>query len=119
MLKCLTRKLFILSALIAYLTLAVPSTPAQGSGCSLSGKVHHYFYDVLDSPPVYIYKWNGSTWAFHGVAYADSCGDYTYDTGGPGEFIAQQLFEQTIDTKLRLLNGFAQKTTGTQSPAAF
>lgn len=73
--------------MVAYLTLAVPSTPAQGSGYSLSGKVHYFFYDVLDSPSVYIYKWNGSSWAFHGIAFADSCGDYTYDTGGPGQFM--------------------------------
>ena len=87
MLKQLTRTLFILSALVVYLTLTAPSTPAQGSGYSLSGKVYYYFYDVLESPSVSIYKWNGSSWVFHGMAYGDSCGDYTYDTGGPGEFM--------------------------------
>lgn len=86
MLKQLTRNLFILCALIAYFTLAAPSTPAQGSGYSLSGTVYYNLQDVVENPAVYIYKWNGSSYVYHGVAYGDFCGNYTYDTGGPGEF---------------------------------
>jgi hypothetical protein len=86
MLKQLTRKLFILFALVAYIAMAAPSTPAQASGYLLSGTVQYYFNEVVESPAVYIYKWNGSSYAFHGMTYGDSCGAYTYDTGGPGEF---------------------------------
>ena len=91
MLKRLTRKLFTLSVLVAYLTLAVPSTPAQGSGYSLSGNVWYQGYDANINPgpvagSVSIYKWNGSSWALHGYAYTNLCGQFYYDTGGPGLF---------------------------------
>ena len=94
MLKRLTRKLFILFALVAYLTLAVPSTPAQGSGYSLSGFVWHQGWAVSAGPVsgyASIYKWNGSSWVFHGYATASStlCGEFYYDTGGPGLFLAE------------------------------
>ena len=87
MLKRLTRKLLILCALVVCLTMAVASTPAQGSGYQLSGKVYYWLMDVVDSPSVVIHKWDGSSWVYHGTAFGDSCGDYTYDTGGPGQFM--------------------------------
>jgi len=87
MLKRLTRKLFILFALGAYLTLGMPSTPAQGSGYSLSGSVDYSGSAV--SGPVSIYKWNGSSWVYHGSASASCLGLFYYDTGGPGLFMGQ------------------------------
>jgi len=89
MLKQLTRKLFILSALVACLMLAVPSTPAQGSGYWLSGKVVFNTYAPVVYPGVGIYKWNGSSWVFQGYANLTSCNGFSYDTGGPGFFLAQ------------------------------
>lgn len=93
MLKQLTRKLFILSALVACLTWAVPSTPAQGSGYSLSGNVWYQGIVLPSGPVIYpyvhIYKWNGSSWVYHGYANSNCCGVFSYDTGGPGRFMGE------------------------------
>jgi hypothetical protein len=81
----LTHGLFIMFALLAFLTIA--AAPAAASGYQLSGVVHYRSTrDTLKSPEVDIYKWDGSSWAYHGVAYADECGTFTYDTGSPGYF---------------------------------
>jgi hypothetical protein len=88
MLKQLPCKLFILSVLVACLTLSVPSTSAQGSGYQLRGTVYYSIDGALPYSTVEIYKWDGSSWVFHGSADTDACGSYTYDTGGPGTFKA-------------------------------
>lgn len=82
-----TRRVFTLTTLLACLTLVTPPAPALASGYQLSGTVYYWFSETLRDPPVAIYKWNGSSWALHGVVYGDACGNYTYDTGGPGEFM--------------------------------
>lgn len=91
----LTRRPFTLIALLACLTLAAPSntstsiaaSPAQASSYQLSGTVYYWFSGVVVSPDIIIYKWNGSSWAYHGVAYADECGYFNYDAGGPGTYM--------------------------------
>ena len=100
MLKQLTRKLFIVSVLVACLTLAVPSTPAQGSGYYLSGTVLYENMDMLSyvqSPYVSIYKWNGSSWVYQGYATSRYCGDFFYSTGGPGRFLAEVNGYNTVN----------------------
>lgn len=82
----LTHKLCILFALLAFLTIAAPPTPAEASSYQLSGVVRYQSGDLVKSPVVAIYKWDGSSWVAHGDAYADECGNFTYDTGSPGLF---------------------------------
>ena len=82
----LTHRLVILFALLACLTIA--PAPAAASSYQLSGVVHYRSTsDTLESPEVVIYKWDGNAWAYHGVAYADECGTFTYDTGSPGTYM--------------------------------
>lgn len=84
----LTHRLVILFVLLAFLTIAAAPAPAAASGYQLSGVVHYRSTtDTLKSPEVDIYKWDGSSWAYHGVAYGDECGTFTYDTGSPGYFL--------------------------------
>lgn len=92
----LTRRPFTLIALLACLTLVAPSNaftsiaaaPARASAYQLSGTVYYFGSSsgVVVSPDITIYKWNGSSWAYHGVAYADECGSFNYDAGGPGTY---------------------------------
>jgi hypothetical protein len=100
----LTRRLFTLIALLACLTLTAPSNtattiaaaPAPASGYQLSGTVYYWGWEVIESPLVVIYKWDGSSWALHGAAYADACGYFAYDTGGPGQFMGSVEGYSTI-----------------------
>jgi hypothetical protein len=41
---------------------------------------------VVSSPTVNVYKWNGSSYAYHGSTTASACGYYTYATGSTGNF---------------------------------
>jgi hypothetical protein len=67
MLKRLTRKLlFCVRWLPTSRWLCLQLRP-KGSGYQLSGRVQYWFMDVVDSASVYIYKWDGSSWVFHGV----------------------------------------------------
>lgn len=82
----LTHRLFTLIVLLACLTIA--AAPARASTYQLSGIVYYGWSEHrVKSPEVGILKWDGSSWAYHGVAYADECGNFTYDTGGPGQFM--------------------------------
>lgn len=93
----LTRRLFTLSALLACLTLVTPpdaptsiaAARARASGYQLAGTVYYFGSSsgLVVSPDITIYRWNGSSWAYHGVAYADSCGFFNYDAGGPGTYM--------------------------------
>lgn len=92
----LDRRLFTLLALLACLTPVTPSNtsttiaaaPPPPSGYQLWGTVYYWYSDVVGGPTVVIHKWNGSSWALHGATAGDACGNYTYDTGGPGQFKA-------------------------------
>lgn len=85
----LVRRPLTLIALLACLTLVMPPAPALASGYQLSGTVYYFGSSsgVVVSPDITIYKWNGSSWAYHGVAYADECGFFNYDAGGPGTYM--------------------------------
>lgn len=91
----LTRRLFTLIALLACLTLVAPpnasmtvaATPAAASVYELSGTVSFWFSDRIENPLIAIYQWNGSSWEYHGTAYGNACGYFTYDARGPGEFM--------------------------------
>jgi hypothetical protein len=85
----LVRRPFTLIALLACLTLVTPPGPALASGYQLSGTVYYFGSSsgLVVSPDITIYKWNGSSWTYHGVAYADECGAFTYDAGGPGTYM--------------------------------
>ena len=78
------RRIFTLPALVICLTIA--AAPARASSYQISGTVHYYSYEVVPDTSVHFFKWNGGTWAYHGFTAADGCGNYTYDTGGPGDF---------------------------------
>lgn len=85
----LVRRPLTLIALLACLTLVMPPAPALASGYQLSGHVFYFGSSsgMVVSPDITIYKWNGSSWTFHGIAYADWCGVYNYDAGGPGTYM--------------------------------
>ena len=93
----LTRRLFTLIALLACLALVTASPTsktivtarAQSSGYQLGGTVTYNVYEAyVQNAPILITKWNGSSWDFHGYAYTNSCGGFTYDPGGPGQYQA-------------------------------
>lgn len=93
----LTRRLTLIALLACLTPVAPPNTstsiaaaPARASGYQLSGTVYYSgsSWGVVVSPDITIYKWNGSSWAYHGVTYADECGFFNYDAGGPGTYKA-------------------------------
>jgi hypothetical protein len=97
----LTRRPFTLIALLACLTLGAPANavtsmaaaPAQASTYHLFGYVYYFGSPagVVVNPIITIYKWNGSSWVYHGLAYADECGYYEYDAGGPGTYMGDVI----------------------------
>lgn len=81
---------FSAAALLSLTILVSTEAPASArSSYGIYGVVTYPGSAVVISPTVYIYKWNGSTWVYHGQTPASACGYYTYDTGGTGTFRAE------------------------------
>jgi hypothetical protein len=70
-------------------TPAAKAAPAAASSYGIYGVVTYPGSAVVISPTVSVYKWNGSSWVYHGSTIASACGYYTYDTGGTGNFMAR------------------------------
>ncbi|HEX8181153.1 MAG TPA: hypothetical protein VF525_16530 [Pyrinomonadaceae bacterium] len=93
----LTRRPLTLIGLLACLTLGAPANaftsmaaaPAHASGYHLYGTVNYFGSSsgAVINANIIIYKWNGSSWVYHGFANADSCGNFDYDAGGPGTYM--------------------------------
>ncbi len=78
------RKVLLLAA-ICILGSFLHANEAKASGYGIYGTVL-YWNDPVQSPTVYVDKWNGFTWVYIGSTPASMCGYYTFDTGQSGTF---------------------------------
>lgn len=59
---------------------------AFASDYGIYGTVYYPCGDIVASPTVHVYKYQGGQYVYHGSTTASACGYYTYDTGGTGNF---------------------------------